>query len=506
MPAITTADLENAKLDVDHIAAIATSPLPTATDRLGNVKPTMTGLTGQLTDDLAAAAAVAATAAVTALALAVNDRTYPTKAALLADFDNIANDTRIVVLTDETKGDSVALYYKSYNAIEYVASFATTDEADAATGVFFDTATTDDFTDLLLSPHASLTIGANDIVFSSATAVSLDGSVPNSGGTAMKFAFDQMEVDMSLTLASFPANGSPGVVASMVNDTLGIYGAGINAHPAGTTTIIPYNYLTGAQRDNGASQAFTNPYPVRVRARREGGVFKAIFNFDGGADVTVTRNMTLTATSYETPRAFSTAGIRFRQADATITALKVSASYPNADFAIVGDSIAASRIATTYDNGWSALLLAERPGQVIIAGAPGATAQNWAANLEPVLLMKPKRALISLGVNDILTGRTLGQFQADYASIIDQLVAADIVPVIMSITPCNFGGIDPWNAWLAGLGYRYIDVFAALYDPSRGANKKMFTAYVNVDEVHPTDAGFVVMKNTVAAYLAAQSW
>lgn len=43
MPAITIADLENAKLDVDHIAAITTSTAPTATDRLGQTKQTIAG-------------------------------------------------------------------------------------------------------------------------------------------------------------------------------------------------------------------------------------------------------------------------------------------------------------------------------------------------------------------------------------------------------------------------------------------------------------------------------
>lgn len=43
MPAITSLDLSNAKLDVDHIAAIATSLQPTTTDRLGNTKDTMSG-------------------------------------------------------------------------------------------------------------------------------------------------------------------------------------------------------------------------------------------------------------------------------------------------------------------------------------------------------------------------------------------------------------------------------------------------------------------------------
>lgn len=41
MPAITVTDLNNAKTDVDHIAAVATSQAGTATDRLGGVKLTL---------------------------------------------------------------------------------------------------------------------------------------------------------------------------------------------------------------------------------------------------------------------------------------------------------------------------------------------------------------------------------------------------------------------------------------------------------------------------------
>lgn len=43
MPAITLTDLQNAKTDVDHIAALSTSSSPTATDRLGNTKATWSG-------------------------------------------------------------------------------------------------------------------------------------------------------------------------------------------------------------------------------------------------------------------------------------------------------------------------------------------------------------------------------------------------------------------------------------------------------------------------------
>lgn len=49
MPAITSTDLNNAKLDVDHIAAIATSTDITATDRLGHVKDTISGAVYKIT-------------------------------------------------------------------------------------------------------------------------------------------------------------------------------------------------------------------------------------------------------------------------------------------------------------------------------------------------------------------------------------------------------------------------------------------------------------------------
>ncbi|WP_219209224.1 M14 family metallopeptidase [Variovorax boronicumulans] len=57
MPAINPQDLNNAKLDVDHMAALATSGAPTAVDRFGQTKKTWTGIE----QDLSAAAAITQT-------------------------------------------------------------------------------------------------------------------------------------------------------------------------------------------------------------------------------------------------------------------------------------------------------------------------------------------------------------------------------------------------------------------------------------------------------------
>jgi hypothetical protein len=63
MTAITISDLTNAKLDVDHIADIATSTGATATDRLGQTKLTIVGALAEFPNAAADAAAAALSAA-----------------------------------------------------------------------------------------------------------------------------------------------------------------------------------------------------------------------------------------------------------------------------------------------------------------------------------------------------------------------------------------------------------------------------------------------------------
>ena len=52
MPAITITDLNNAKLDVDHIAAFTTSTALTVTDRLGQTKPSLAGAIASIQADI----------------------------------------------------------------------------------------------------------------------------------------------------------------------------------------------------------------------------------------------------------------------------------------------------------------------------------------------------------------------------------------------------------------------------------------------------------------------
>lgn len=106
MPAITSLDLENAKTDVDHLAAIANSTDLTATDRLGRTKRTLAGLSAEFPN--AAANAVAAEASATEAASQAREaQTSAGQASTHASSAQAARDAAIIgsgVYADEPAG------------------------------------------------------------------------------------------------------------------------------------------------------------------------------------------------------------------------------------------------------------------------------------------------------------------------------------------------------------------------------------------------------------------
>ena len=88
MPAITITDLTNAKTDVDHLAAIANSISLTATDRLGNTKKTLAGLSAEFPN-----ASANASTATTQAGIAITKADIATTQAGLATAAKIAAES-----------------------------------------------------------------------------------------------------------------------------------------------------------------------------------------------------------------------------------------------------------------------------------------------------------------------------------------------------------------------------------------------------------------------------
>lgn len=135
MPAITVTDLNNAKTDVDHIAAVATSTAATATDRLGGVKKTMAGITAEMNAQVAQVTASRDTAVNTTIPNLVGQ--------VQASRDTAVNTTipAAVASVDATVAATyVGQAQAAKNAAEAAKTQSETYAALAATGAkFYDT-------------------------------------------------------------------------------------------------------------------------------------------------------------------------------------------------------------------------------------------------------------------------------------------------------------------------------------------------------------------------------
>lgn len=456
--------------------------------------------------DASALAQVAAGAAAGLISGSIGNA-YLTRAEASAALPSISNGAFVQVLQDETKGNSWAVYRMADGALTYLFSVAgTTDESVAATGVFFDSSTADDFTDLVYTPTAGLTVSGGSVAFSSATQVAVDLYVDGGAGAALEHCFDTLEVDATYTITSFPSAGVEAVFTGMLN-SVGPHldAAEIKAFPGSTDYLLAQIRNRGAALGSdgaSASPQFTSPITVRSRYRRTGDTALHIVNYNGGGDRSSGMSLALvySATSYEMPRMFSKPLVRFRQGTMTLTALKVSASYPNAKCAFIGDSLTQGRFASSYADAFPQRVRADYPGEVLVAGAPSATTEDWIAALPSVIAMKPRYAFVLLGVNDLTTSRTLSAIQADYTTIMRTLGANEIVPIALTVPPINDSSVPTLNTWIKAQGWRYIDIYPLLV----GSGTALNASYGSGDGIHWNSAGNGVVYDAVTAYIAAQ--
>ena len=117
-----------------------------------------------------------------------------------------------------------------------------------------------------------------------------------------------------------------------------------------------------------------------------------------------------------------------------------------------------------------------------LVNAMAETSATYTARVAPW-----KTVVLEGGVNDVNTGRTLPQLQADRQSQIDTANSYGLQIVIMDICPFNSASvpqqaiIDGFNAWLPTLGY---PVYKCFTDMTNGANQWRTDA-VTPEGVHP---------------------
>lgn len=370
-------------------------------------------------------------------------------------------------------------------------------------GVFFDTTRGDSFSGRMnYAADGTLAVNSNNIVFNSAAAVTKLVKLNDPFGNPLKHAFDTWEADATYSM-------------TLLASYAGLYSGAFNdlGFPEGVRVSNPFgidNYFLSELIANAALQAtdgsFTPgaPQTVRVRTRRTGIVLTEIINYNGGADrgpFSRTQTLGKPVDSFEQPRLFDVplAG-QFMQGTITQTAYKFTASFPNARFGVMGDSIAQARFCTAYADGWVQLLRAAYPNNVAQAAAPSAATADWLNATYGFTKMKPKYAFVMLGTNDVGTSVPEGTIETRYTSLINSIIAGGSVPIVLTIPPNGNLNTPTFNTWIKAQPWRFIDIYPLLF----GSGFSMNATYDSGDGIHPNTAGNLVIYNAVQAYITAQ--
>lgn len=148
---------------------------------------------------------------------------------------------------------------------------------------------------------------------------------------------------------------------------------------------------------------------------------------------------------------------------------------------------------------------------IVNRGIDGDTTDGVLARLDDILVIKPKRAFVMIGINDFAeAGRSVDAVFSNYSAIVSQLAQHGVKVFVQSTLPCNeakgawksCAGLNPrigqLNARLTGLAsanVTFIDLVPVL--SAKGGLKNEFT----YDGVHLNGEGYRQWKNAIAPYM-----
>lgn len=349
------------------------------------------------------------------------------------------------------------------------------------------------------TPTAALTVTADRAAFSSASAQPTTLSLKDTTGGAMMTAFDYFEMSATFELTSFPAAFVEGAIVGHTSAT-GIFGSEIMSGPGGADRIFSRLFSNGTPFGNTSLQPqYTPGSTVELIYRRAGATHSVQYIYAGDGE-THSRELHFTADALELPRLLGRPIVQFIQGVLALVGYRYKASFPNALYGFMGDSLTQGRFASAFSDAFPQLIRADNPGQVIVAGAPSAKTEDWLLGTQAFFTMKPRRTFIMLGTNDVGGGVPASTTQANLTTLRQRAIAAGSEPIMLTIPPNTSFSARDLSDWIKAQGWNVIDVYSALRD---GSTFNMKPEYDSGDGTHLTTSGNLVTANLIRAYNAA---
>lgn len=110
--------------------------------------------------------------------------------------------------------------------------------------------------------------------------------------------------------------------------------------------------------------------------------------------------------------------------------------------------------------------------------------------------LQPTKVYLMLGTNDVGNNIPTATWQANYQSLVNQIVAAGIEVVKIAPPPNNSSDMSVVKNWIAAT---YASSYIDCYTPLLGAGTGLNASYNSGDGVHLNDAGFQKMADVIIA-------
>jgi lysophospholipase L1-like esterase len=192
--------------------------------------------------------------------------------------------------------------------------------------------------------------------------------------------------------------------------------------------------------------------------------------------------------------------------DLTSLELTTTVLLKNVQTVFVGNSITQWYSVTAIgDRYWRLAITGSSKSNLLLAGQ-GQRTSDFLNNLSEIKALNPKIVFLMIGTNDIGTGVSSGTWQANFTSFVDQLLSANIFPVILyepprntfDMNPATVGSLNNWISTTYGSSSRVIVIDT--YTPLKaGGGNGLNATYDAGDGIHINTAGNLILSNTIRA-------
>ena len=174
----------------------------------------------------------------------------------------------------------------------------------------------------------------------------------------------------------------------------------------------------------------------------------------------------------------------------------VAANRP-VDVVLLGDSI-------TWAGNWESRF----PGvHLVNRGIPGYKTANVLNEMDATIALRPKKAFLMIGINDLLGMAPVDQVYDTTVAIVRRLQAAGIPVVMLATLECSRKSCVQAVDWVRELDHRlesfaraqkipYIDLNPKITDPDRG----LLPAYT-WDGLHLSEPAYVIWADAIRPYI-----